>query len=127
MSSTNSFIHRFNLFLNSLRPASHRFWISQIERCWNNNKDRRIRGIGMGPSRRTIKQRILKKPAVQRRQRPLGGDGEAALEVPVITNPVWVDIWIGIYKDRRLCVDVQSSVLICNLILLASWMAHPTW
>ena len=39
----NSYFRRYNFFLNSLRPSSHRFWVSQLAMHYNHNKGK-IRG-----------------------------------------------------------------------------------
>ena len=56
----HAFLRRFNFFLNSLRPSSHRFWVSAVAKFYNKKKDK-IRG---GPvPRRTVKNRMLKRPS----------------------------------------------------------------
>jgi hypothetical protein len=41
----NSYLRRYNFFLNSLRPSSHRFWVSSLAAHYNRNKDKIHGGV----------------------------------------------------------------------------------
>jgi hypothetical protein len=56
----NAFLRRYNFFLNSLRPSSHRFWVSELAKYFNKNKGK----IRAGPVRRkNVGARMSKRPA----------------------------------------------------------------
>jgi hypothetical protein len=63
----NSFARRYNFFLNSLRPASHRFWVHEILRHWNYNRSLGKVLIHGGFSRRNAARRAAHKKAVRKR------------------------------------------------------------
>ncbi|CAK0850326.1 unnamed protein product [Prorocentrum cordatum] len=62
----NSFIRRFNFFLNSLRPSSHRLWVKEIISHWNSRKES-IRGIAVPRKHRNAAQRAATKKAVTKK------------------------------------------------------------
>ncbi|CAK0895051.1 unnamed protein product [Prorocentrum cordatum] len=62
----NSFIRRFNFFLNSLRPSSHRLWVKETISHWN-SREESIRGIAFPRKRRHAAQRVTTKKAVTKK------------------------------------------------------------
>jgi len=74
----NSFARRFNFIFNSMRSASHRFWVTEIVEFWNANKNiRSWRNL----TRRNVLSRAMK---ASEQSRP--DDWDDVIQVPRRSN-----------------------------------------